>query len=435
MLLRDSLGNQCSGATAASIDHFDHGLRLLQCYIGDPVSVADEAIAAAPDMSMAHALRAWLLLLSTEAPFLPLARASWEAASQLPATDRERGHLDAIGHLLQGRWHDAARVLEDVSIAHPRDALALLVGHQLDFFTGQSRMLRDRIARALPAWQAPMPGYHSLLGMYAFGLEECGEYATAERMGRRAVELEARDGWAQHAVAHVLEMTGRKRDGIAWMRANPDAWSRESFFAVHNWWHVAIFHLDLGELDAVFELFDTRIANRPSNVVLEMIDASALLWRLELRGVRVGDRWTALADAWAPHAVAGNYAFNDVHAAMAFLHGARTSALNSLIEAQREAMNRPDDNALFTREVGAPMTRALVDFHQGNYRDAARQLRLIRNGAARFGGSHAQRDLLDLTLLEAAQRQGDTRLHAALAAERLAARPGSPWTLPVSAVA
>ncbi len=435
MQLRDSLGNQYSGSTSASLDHFEHGVRLLQCYIGDPVSTADAALAEAPEMIMAHALRAWLLLLGTEAPALAVVRASWEIASKLPANERERGHLAAIHHLLEGRWHEAARTLEDVSIAHPRDALALIAGHQLDFFTGQSRMLRDRIARALPAWHERLPGYHSLLGMHAFGLEECADYTRAEAAGRRAVELEARDGWAQHAVAHVFEMSGRKREGIAWMRANPEAWSRDSFFAVHNWWHLAVFHLDLGEIDAVLELYDSAIYSRRSGIVLEMIDAAALLWRLELRGIDVGDRWVALADGWEPHAASGNYTFNDVHAAMAFLRAGRTAALASLLDAQEMAMGRADDNAEFTRQVGHPVTRALVDFQQGNYIQAAQQLRRVRNGAALFGGSHAQRDLLDLTLLEAARRGGDNRLCAALAAERLSARPSSPWTLRMAAAA
>ncbi len=433
MLLRDQLGNLYSGATPAGVEHFEHGLSLLQCYIGDPLSVADAASGVAPDMVMAHALRAWLMLLSTEAPALALAQTSWERAAPLPANDRERGHLAAIRLLLDGRWHDAARTLEDVSIAHPHDALALLVGHQLDFFTGQSRMLRDRIARALPAWQERMPGYHSLLGMYAFGLEESGDYARAETLGRRAVELEPRDGWAQHAVAHVHEMTGRKREGIAWMRANPDVWSRDSFLAVHNWWHLAVFHLDLGELDAVLELFDGSIYGKRSTIALEMVDAAALLWRLELRGVNVGDRWSALADNWAPHATSGNYAFNDVHATMAFLRAGRATELAMLLQAQEEAMQRDDDNARFTREVGQPVSQALIAFVRGEYGAAARLLRSVRNGAAVFGGSHAQRDVLDLTLLEAARRGDDTKLVTALAAERLAARPGSPWQLVVTA--
>ena len=117
------------------------------------------------------------------------------------------------------------------TIEYPRDALALQAGHQIDFFTGNARMLRDRIARALPAWQSGMPGYHAMLGMQAFGLEEMGDYARAEKLGRAAIEIEPRDGWAQHAVAHVMEMQSRQRDGIAWMRANPEAWTKESFLA------------------------------------------------------------------------------------------------------------------------------------------------------------------------------------------------------------
>src|SRR5690606_14103564 len=186
-------------------------------------------------------------------------------------------------------------------------------------FTGNARMLRDRIARALPSWDETMPGFHAVLGMHAFGLEESGDYGRAERQGRRAVELEPRDGWAQHAVAHVMEMQSRQRDGIAWMRANTDNWTKESFLQVHNWWHLALYHFDLGEADEVLALYDGPIFGDRSTVALNMVDASALLWRLHLAGVDAGNRWDALAANWESHADAANYAFNDAHAMMAFV--------------------------------------------------------------------------------------------------------------------
>src|SRR5262249_61598007 len=127
-----------------------------------------------------------------------VARAALAMTGGLPATAQEKGHLAAIAHLLDGRWHAASAMLEDISIAYPRDLLALQAGHQTDFFRGDARMLRDRIARALPFWSPAAPGYHAVLGMQAFGLEEAGDYAEAEKLGRRAVELEPRDGWAQH---------------------------------------------------------------------------------------------------------------------------------------------------------------------------------------------------------------------------------------------
>jgi hypothetical protein len=375
---------------------------------------------------MAHVLKSYLHLLGTEPMAVATARDCHNAAAALDATDQERGHIAAAGHLVEGRWHMASRTLEDVSIDYPHDILALQVGHQIDFFTGNARMLRDRIARALPAWNSTMPGYHALLGMHAFGLEETGNYTAAETHGRRGVEIEPRDGWAQHAVAHVMEMQARHRDGIAWMRANQDGWTRDSFFAVHNWWHLALYHLDRGEIDTVLEMFDGPIFGKKSAVVLELIDASAMLWRLKLRGVDVGSRWDAVADNWTPIATASSYAFNDVHAVMAFVSAKRGRMVDAVLEMQREAMVSDGDNALFTREVGYPVTKAIQAFGDGNYAETVRLLRPVRGIAHRFGGSHAQRDVLDLTMIEAALRSGHKALATALAAERSAVRPTSP---------
>lgn len=427
MTLKDWQDLAVTGATAAGLQHLEAAQRHFLCYRGDPVAETQAAIEAAPDMVMGPVLLAWLNLLGTEPAGLPVARDCLRAAQRLPANRREAGHIAAIGQLVDGHWHAAGRILEDLAIEYPHDVLALQAGHQVDFFTGSSRMLRDRIARALPAWSESRPGYHALLGMHAFGLEETGDYARAEAAGRKAVALEPQDGWAQHAVAHVMEMQGRQRDGIAWMRANPDAWARDSFFAVHNWWHLALFHLDLGEADEVLALFDGPIYGQRSQVILDMVDASALLWRLQLRCIDVGERWQAVADAWQPHASAGNYAFNDAHAVMAFLGAGRRADIAELCAAQERALARGDDNAAFTREVGQPVVQALLAFAAGDYATCIENLRGVRNIAARFGGSHAQRDLLDLTLIEAAWRSGNPALARALTAERLQMRDTSPW--------
>jgi hypothetical protein len=416
--MKDSVGYQVTGASARGLSALEQGLQELRCFIGDPVGTVERALEDSPELVMGHVLKAYLHLLGTEPDGLPVARSAHHAAQALPATDRERRHVQAIGHLAEGRWRAAGRVLEDLSVEYPRDALALQAGHQIDFFTGDSRMLRDRIARVLPAWSRGVPGYHAVLGMHAFGLEETADYARAEAQGRLSVELEPRDSWGQHAVAHVMEMQSHRREGIAWMRANPDAWSRDSFFAVHNWWHLALFHLGLDEVDEVLALFDGPIYGKASSVVLDMVDASALLWRLHLRGVDVGNRWNALTDRWAPIATAGNYAFNDMHAMMAFVGAGRSRAEDAVLEAQQAAMDAEGDNATFTREVGHAATQAIKAFGDGNYAETVRLLRPIRNYAHRFGGSHAQRDVIDLTLIEAASRAGQHRLVAALVAER-----------------
>lgn len=421
----DQHGHALSGASAAARDHYERAVGLFRLYSGDPLAAAEAAIADSPGFAMAHLLKAWLNLLGTEPAGIEVARAAHLAATPQCRTARERGHLAAVGHLVEGRWHEASQTILRVSTDHPHDLLALQVGHQLDFFTGNARMLRDRVARALADWSPGMPGYHALLGMHAFGLEEMGDYGGAEACGRRAVELEPRDGWAQHAVAHVLEMQGRTGDGIAWMRES-DAWSRDSFFAVHNWWHLALYHLDRGETDEVLRLFDGPIFGARSAVAMDLVDAAALLWRLHLREVPVGERWSAVADNWQPFAAAGNYSFNDAHAAMAFVGAGRPDRIAEVLEAQDRALSGAGDNAAFTRDVGRPVVLGLKAFGDGDYAGCIRAIHPVISIASRFGGSHAQRDLLDLTVMEAALRLPDAALARAIGAERRTLKPDSP---------
>ena len=215
-MLKDCRGHPLTGATEKSLPHYETALRELNLFINDPVASVDKAIAESPDFVMAHALKTWLHLLGTEPAGIPVARASLDAAWKLPATAQEQGHLNALNHLVEGRWDQAAQVMEDVAIECPHDLLALQVGHQLDFFRGEARMLRDRIARALPAWSNSVPGYHAMLGMHAFGLEETGDYVAAEVCGRTAVALDGRDAGGRLRPAGLRDESARAGTGPVW---------------------------------------------------------------------------------------------------------------------------------------------------------------------------------------------------------------------------
>ena len=426
MTIHDTLGHAHSGATPQSLEHYELACADFRRYINDPLAGAQKALAASPEMTMAHVLVAYLNLLGTEPAGIEVARGCCAAAAALDADARERGHLEAAQALAAGRWQAAALRLEDINARYPRDLLALQVGHQIDFFRGDARMLRDRIARALPAWEPSMPGWHAVLGMHAFGLEETGDYAAAEAQGRRSVELEPRDSWGWHAVAHVHEMRNAPHDGIAWLEPTRATWSNASFLGTHNAWHLALCQLELDRHDEVLRLYDEAIGGTGSAVVLDLIDASAMLWRLHLRGVALGARGAAIAERWAAHGAGGNYAFNDLHAMIAYVLADRPREQQALLDAQQATMQSDLDNAGFTRDVGHPASLAVQAFGAGDFDRAAALLRPIRSIAHRFGGSHAQRDLIDLTLLAAADRAGDSALAAALAAERAALRPNSP---------
>lgn len=435
MSLRDLRDIPYSTTNRAAIDKFESAADLLLGYYNDPLAEIDAALMEDPEFIMGHCFRAGLMAISTEKAAEPELRQSLEAAEAFAnrANGRERGHIAALRAWLDGNMERAVEHYGDVLIDHPRDAFALQMAHLGDFFLGQSSLLRDRVARVLPDWDENTPGFGYVLGMHAFGLEEMGDYARAENSGRQAVAMQARDPWAIHAVAHVMEMQGRTGEGITWLTERTGDWAPDNGFAYHNWWHLALFHLEQGENDRALELYDTVVRPERSEIALEMLDASALLWRLHLRGVDVGNRWRELADCYEPLAEDAYYVFNDFHAMMAFVADGRRKAAQKLLAALDQRVTEGGTNAYMTRYVGLPLCRALAAFGDAEFETAAYTLMRIRHNAQRFGGSHAQRDVLTLTLIEAVLRGGQPRLARALLAERSSLKPNSPFAWQLTA--
>lgn len=435
MSLTDCRGVPVSTQNRALLERYERAAELLAGYYLDPFATIQAALEQEPAFAAGHCLRAGLIVTATDRNFVPLLAESILSVEALGkrANARERAHIAAARKWLEGDFEGSVRAYGDILLDYPRDLLALQVAHVGDFFLGASTMLRDRVAQVLPHWDASVPGYGYVLGMHAFGLEETALYAKAEDIGRRALELNPRDPWTVHAVTHVMEMQGRHRDGIEWLDSTATHWSRDNAFAYHNWWHLALFHLDLCEVPHVIELYDRRVRPAPSEVPLEMIDASALLWRLELRNADLGARWERLADAWAPFAEQAYYAFNDVHAVMAFVGAKRFGLAERVVAALERKVGDGDTNGMMSREVGLPLARGLIAFGEGDYEECIGKLLPIRTIAHRFGGSHAQRDLIHLTLVEAALRAGNQRLARALTAERTNLKPTSPFNWQLTA--
>ncbi|HET7526533.1 MAG TPA: tetratricopeptide repeat protein [Burkholderiaceae bacterium] len=436
MALRDTRGNLLGTDSAAARDAAETALWRMMSFYDPPLNDLDRAIADDPHWPLPHVMKAGFLLSLTEPSLLADARAHLERAHLLlaAAPARERAHWEATQRVLDGRWHDACALWDDWLLDHPRDALALQWAHLWDFYRGDAINLRARPARALPEWDAADPLFPHVLALHAFGLEECNLQAQAEEAGRRALALDARSPWAIHAVAHVMEMQGRFDDGASWLRHHQGSWAEGNGYACHLWWHLALFRLEGLDDTGVLRLVDAHLSGDALQVTLQRVDAAAMLWRLHLLGVDVRARCAELVAQWdLADDSAGYYAFNDVHALLAMLaadDGARAEHWVARCAARALAADdAPRANHAMAREVGAPLMRALLALARGEPAAAAQALYAVRGKAQRFGGSHAQRDLIDQTLLAAAAADPAARsLGRAVLNERRSARPLSPLT-------
>jgi len=425
-MIKDAQNHIVSGGTVETVALYDDAVRAFTRGYGDAVGLFDAAVDAAPNFVMALLGKAWLFVLSNDPGLTGKARGLIQSAGSLSLNEREQAHLAALELVTAGGREAAVAVLDRHLMRYPFD----LLGHQaallMDGFLGRFRWVRDRSARALPLWSRDMSGFGIMLAFHGFGLEEAGDYARAEDESREAAGLEPHAFWPHHTVAHVMEMTGRPEDGIGWMTAREPYWSSpENLTQIHIWWHKSLFHLELGQYDEALALYDGPILGSLRPLALNLTNLSALLWRLDTLGCDVSERWRALLPLWEGHADGRCLLFADFHAAMAELRSGHESLAERRLGLMRETAASDVEAAPIYREVGIPLVEGFMAFHRGAYEQAVNSLQPVRFDLWRIGGSHAQRDIVDWTLTEAALRGGVRDFALALANERLGTRPRS----------
>jgi tetratricopeptide (TPR) repeat protein len=322
---------------------------------------------------------------------------------------REKAHIAALGAWCDGELERSCEILDGILRDHPRDFLALKLANYLYFYMGDAANVRDGPARALSEWDEHAPGYGHLLALHAFGLEESGDYAAAERAGRRATEINPADPWAVHAVAHVMEMQDRAAEGITWIETLAPHWDAANFFRFHLWWHLALMHWGAGRPEEALALYDARVWADGSSENLSLCNDISLLARLELAGVEVGDRWDAAAAVVREQAGGSVLAFVDAHYALAL--------------GEIPPLERGGTTGRVHDSVGRAACEAAVAWRHRDHARVVEQLAPARKELWRIGGSHAQRDLFVLMLLDSARKSGNGELAKMLLAERHALRP------------
>ncbi len=409
--------------------------KAVTAYLGaraDTRQQLSKVLEADPSCVLGHCLDGYLSMLASRRSSVGAASQALErarsAARETTLTSRERWHLDALESWAAGDMRRAADLWNDLLRNHPRDLVTLKVSQFVLSYLGESALMRETTERVIGAWDTSIPGYGFVLGCHAYALEECGQYSMAEDLGRRAVEINPADIWAAHAVAHVKEMQGSIRQGIAWISSLAPEWKECSNFALHLRWHEALYHLELDAHDRVLDLYDREVRATPTDEYLDITNAASLLWRLEQAGVSVGLRWFELAERASLLGEDHVLVFVDAHYVMALAAAGEANAVSAFLEScERFAREPAATEGRVMRDVGLPLIRAVLAHRRGSFGEAFDLVYPIRHRIREIGGSHAQRDVFHQMLIDSAIRARRLAEATELVTERIECRPGNIW--------
>ncbi|RTL41986.1 MAG: tetratricopeptide repeat protein [Burkholderiales bacterium] len=410
-MAHDILGNplvDTDPALIAGIDDFVGGFLAYETRAETILATA----AAHPQSVMAQVYAGWLWMFleapqapSRAQPFLEAARAARRAVDS-PAHAREREQVALLADWVAGDTAAVeARALALVE-RWPHDLAVVKLAQYLAFNRGDAPAMLRIILAVLPL-NAHNAYAH---GMAAFAYEQAHRLDEAEASARRALSLQPREPWAQHALAHVLLTRGRVDEGLHVLQAASSTWTGlNSFMVTHLWWHLALFYLARGRNDDALALYDDRVWGVAPDYSQDQAGAVQLLARLEWVGADVGPRWAALAEHLAARAEDTTEPFLSLLYLYGLARAGRPEADRLQAAIQARADGAAGEARIAWRDAALPTAAGLLALARGDAvtADAAFAQGLPR--LVRVGGSHAQRDLFALLHIEAATHAGQWR--------------------------
>jgi len=400
----DTLGNPVTAMhdpTLRAVDDFAEGLLAYETRAEGIVKAAD----ASPESCIANVYAGYLWML-LEAPDAALHASKYLAAAELAspaATRREQLNTAVLRAWAADDLPEALRLCELVSDEFPRDLVVVKIHQYFEFNRGNApEMLR--VALKVSKMNAGLAYMH---GMTAFAYEQCHLLNEAETAARSALDLRRKEPWAQHALAHVMLTRGRIDDGADFLEGVQDTWvGLNSFMVTHIWWHLALFYLSQGRRARVLEIYDRHCWGIAKSYSQDQIGAISLLARMELAGVEVGDRWQDLADHLAARAHDTVLPFLTIQYLYGLARAGRAEADALLNSVRLAAVRAPPALREVWQDVALPACEGLYAYALKNFSAAWRHLSIALPRLIEAGGSHAQRDLFEQILLDAAIRSG-----------------------------
>jgi hypothetical protein len=433
---RDERDLPLSTESAEAAALFDRAVEHYLKYHIDTMALVGDAIAADPHFVIGHCLKGYLLLSGANQKHRPQIAATLVAAeeSARQATERERQHVAAFAAWASGALERSFAIWQQILETTPTDLLALRICDTTWFRHGQTQQIREQADRIAPRWSSDLRGYDLMQCVWAFAHEETGDYAGAERAVDAALERDATNYFAHHVKAHVMEMDCRPSEGRKWLQSQIPNWSAGNNLIHHLWWHRALMELDLGEREAVLASYDTDIRNFADPMTravpdhyVDLQNATALLWRLELLGVDVGDRWQELADKAEARTGDAGHLLLVPHLALALAATGRDAAAARFLAALHAlAADAELWTARAIADVVIPCCEAALAHRRAEYAAVVALLEPRRDQIRLLGGSNAQRDLFFQMLIDAAMKAERREVVAAHIADEAATRSVHP---------
>jgi tetratricopeptide (TPR) repeat protein len=432
-MAHDAQGNRATFASTEAAQAFDHMVEGFLKYRLDTPLRLKAVLQLDPEAPLPVMMKAGFAMLAYKAAHVPAAKSALDQARKLGGNAREQMHLAALDAWAEGGQDRAIAIWERIIAEHPRDILAFRFHHFAAFWMGKAPAMWNAVEGILPHWDGDVPGYGSVLACRAFANEEAGNLLIAEHAGREAIRRDPADLWAAHAVAHVLEMQGRRAEGIAWITGLRPHFEGGNNLMHHIFWHQAMFHLERGEHAEVLHLYDTGFRNLDSPVTqmqpdlyIDCQNAASMLFRLERQGVDVGNRWEELAEKAEARIGDCLSAFTLPHWMMALCAAGRFEAADRMLAAMRDyAASNSGENPRVVRDAALPCCEAVLLRARGMHAAAVAVMRPALGGMHELGGSHAQQDVLEQLFLDCAVAAG-LQADAEMLLERVTGR----WPTP-----
>ncbi|MDG1531390.1 MAG: tetratricopeptide repeat protein [Paracoccaceae bacterium] len=402
-MLKDKYGNAISVQSQVALDHYDRGVQL---FLGANYG-AVEAFRAAVDVDDSFALGfAALARAFMMAGRMPDAQAAIATAQDLSAKldSRQRQHVECFALLLAGNPQGTRALVKQHVEEFPRDVLTAQLNASVYGLIGFSGHV-GREAELLAYTGSLMPHCGDdwwMMSMHALSLCETGQIDRSNELMAKSLAINPRNANGAHFKSHAQYEGGEAVAGRSYLKSWLVDYDDRSLLHGHLSWHAALWALQDGDIDAMWHVIDNGIGPSSSKglPLVTLTDTAAILYRAKLVGVSVDPkRWSVLSDYAAKFFPETGQSFADIHAALSHAMAGNGDRLAYIADTAKG----------FAGDLVKPVARAWREIANENWAVALEELTIVMGQTERFGGSRAQRDILELTYANVLLKLGHSK--------------------------